>query len=71
MSGTGLFFCPINLKAAIEAHNEAYGEVVVEDVEDLYDHYRDDGDGKSVNAAWIVHMLLSDPMADDWPGIPE
>lgn len=59
-----------SVKAAIEAHTEAYGEEGVEVVEDLYDHYQDDGDGRTVNAAWIVHILLSDPMADDWPGIP-
>lgn len=53
-------------KAAIKAH----GEDGVKVLEDLYNYYLDDGDGRTVNAAWIVHMLLSDPMADDWPGVP-
>lgn len=58
-----------SVEAAIEAHNEDEDDDV-SSLKDLHGHYTDDGDGRTVNAAWIVHMLLSDPMADDWPGVP-
>lgn len=37
-----------------------------ENLAEMFDFFKEDGEGREVNAAWIVHMLLSDAMADEW-----
>jgi hypothetical protein len=53
-----------SLEDAIAAHNKDADEdeQLELDQEELYDYYANDGDGETVNAAWIVHRLL----CEDW-----
>jgi hypothetical protein len=38
----------------------------IETEEQMFEFFRQDGEGGEIDAAWVVHMLLSDPTADDW-----
>ena len=59
-----------SVEAAIETHNEDHGgsdeEDRIETESDLHEFYMGDGDGRTVNAAWIVHMLLTDATIPEW-----
>lgn len=60
-----IFDCPA---AAIAYHNEGCDEDEdkVSTIDDLLAVYTKDGDGRSVDAAWIVHILLSDATSSEW-----
>jgi hypothetical protein len=39
-------------------------EVLLETEEQLFEFFQQDGGGGEIDAAWVVHMLLSDPTAE-------
>ncbi len=50
-----------SVEEAINAHNNTYDEdSKVTSLEDLYDFYREDGDGYLMDTAWLESMLSDD-----------
>ena len=35
-------------------------------LQDMYEFFQQDGEGRDTTAAWVVHMLLSDATSEDW-----
>lgn len=60
-----------SVENALLAYNEERDEAsdpdnMANDLQGLLDFYADDGEGRLVDAAWIVHMLLTDPTQEGW-----
>jgi len=60
-----------SVEAAVADHNKDRDEASdpdnkANDLQGLLDFYADDGEGRLVDAAWIVHMLLTDPTQEGW-----
>ena len=58
-----------SVEQAVDGMGAEFDPEDVEDIEaeeELLAFYREDGSGAAVDAAWVVHLLLSDPLADDW-----
>jgi hypothetical protein len=58
-----------SVQLALEHQNKAYADCGCEPVsslDDLFEFYNQDGEGRHIDAAYVMHMLLSDPMSQEW-----
>jgi hypothetical protein len=58
-----------SVEQAIEKLTDRFEAEDVEQIKtekQLFDFFRQDGDGDFLDAAWVVHMLLSDPLSEEW-----
>ena len=60
-----------SVEVALSDHNKQRDEAddsdnKTNDLQGLFDFYVYDGDGRLVDAAWIVHMLLTDATQAGW-----
>lgn len=52
--------------ALVNVSNDAGFSESFSSLDELFEFCASDGDGMHVDAAWVVHLLLYDGMADDW-----